>query len=105
AGLNNVELHAADGTAIGALDGSEEWICGTHASILSPVRLQRLRVQNRDVTQIPVKLLEVQSAAHHEAIRNFEAAKIDRHLHNPPNGAVEQRVDAERPRSAPRQRL
>jgi len=47
----------------------------------------------------------IQPKPGHEPVRDFEAAKIDRHLHQPARGAVEQRAESQRIRPAPRQVL
>src|SRR6185295_19353429 len=67
--------------------------------------LVALRVHHRNVPQITVELLKVESAADHESIRNLEASKIDRDLHDAAYGAIEERADSQRPGAAAGQRL
>src|SRR5260370_20088610 len=67
--------------------------------------LPPFRVHHRNVTQVAVELLEIETAAYHEPVGDLEAAEIDGDLHDAAHGAVEQGADGERPRPSAGQGL
>src|SRR5918992_652418 len=57
-------------------------------------------LQHTDVGQVAVALVEVESVADDESVRNREADVVDRDLRQTPCGLVEQAADADRGRIA-----
>ena len=56
--------------------------------------LQRfILLHDCDIAQVPEKLVVIQAEAHYEAVRNFEAAEIDRDLHDAPRVAIQKGAD------------
>ena len=62
-------------------------------------------LHDRDIAEVAVELLVIETAADHETVRDFKTAELDRNLHDASRGPVEQRAERQRVGSAGGQRL